>query len=247
MLYTVKQLSEIANVTIKTLHYYHRIGLLAPAEISAAGYRLYGMKELERLQQILFYRELDFPLKKIKKLLDSEPDRLAILTEQKRLLLARVERTERLLQTLNDSITAAAKGERMDQIAMFKGFKSEEEWRGALAEHNDHVMKTYGYDLKNQPINLQEMNESAHEAQQFLFGMRDALLMHAPCDDERVKDLLAEHLRFLNDHGHETTPTDFAALTRFFLKDDFHRGMLEGIETGLSYYLCLAAESYADR
>ncbi|GGB40658.1 hypothetical protein GCM10011409_17690 [Lentibacillus populi] len=66
MLYTVKEMAKFANVTIKTLHHYHKIGLLYPYKVSEAGYRLYGMKELERLQQILFYRELDFPLKEIK-------------------------------------------------------------------------------------------------------------------------------------------------------------------------------------
>jgi DNA-binding transcriptional MerR regulator len=58
MLYTV---NEVA--TVKTLHHYHKIGLLEPCDISDAGYRLYGNEELERLQQILFYRELDFSLK----------------------------------------------------------------------------------------------------------------------------------------------------------------------------------------
>lgn len=57
MLYTLKEVSELSGVTIKTLHHYHKIGLLAPCEISEAGYRLYGTKELERLQQILFYRK----------------------------------------------------------------------------------------------------------------------------------------------------------------------------------------------
>lgn len=86
MLYTVKELSDLAKVTVKTLHHYHRIGLLLPHSVSDAGYRLYGEEELERLQQILFYRELDFPLKQIKQLLDGEPERLSILSSQKQLL-----------------------------------------------------------------------------------------------------------------------------------------------------------------
>jgi DNA-binding transcriptional MerR regulator len=59
MLYTVKEVSDLSGVTIKTLHHYHKIGLLKPREISEAGYRLYGERELERLQEILFYRELE--------------------------------------------------------------------------------------------------------------------------------------------------------------------------------------------
>lgn len=67
-MYTVKEVSELSKVTIKTLHHYHKIGLLLPSRISDAGYRLYGMKELERLQEILFYRELEFSLDQIKEM-----------------------------------------------------------------------------------------------------------------------------------------------------------------------------------
>jgi len=66
MSYTVHEVAKLSGVTIKTLYNYHRIGLLMPERIAENGYRYYGDKELKRLQQILFYRELGFPLKKIK-------------------------------------------------------------------------------------------------------------------------------------------------------------------------------------
>lgn len=87
MLYSVKQTAEMANVTIKTLYHYHKIGLLYPCTVTETGYRLYGMEELERLQEILFYRELEFPLKDIKQMLDGDADRLAVLNEQKSFFL----------------------------------------------------------------------------------------------------------------------------------------------------------------
>lgn len=92
---------------------------------------MYGVKELERLQQILFYRELDFPLEKIKQLLEGE-SRLGILSDQKDLLLARKQRLDRLIQTLDESIESVVKGEVMDQSSMFKGFESEQKWKNAL-------------------------------------------------------------------------------------------------------------------
>ena len=73
-------------------HYTIKIGLLMPERIAENGYRYYGNKELERLQQILFYRELDFPLVKIKKAMQDEPSRLRCLCEQKTLLMARQQR-----------------------------------------------------------------------------------------------------------------------------------------------------------
>ncbi len=76
---TVKELADLANVTVKTLHHYHKIGLLIPNEISEAGYRYYGQAELERLQQILFFRELDFSLEDIARALSGNADRSRIL------------------------------------------------------------------------------------------------------------------------------------------------------------------------
>ncbi len=100
MLYTVKEVSTLSGVTVKALHHYHKIGLLMPAEISDAGYRLYGKRELERLQEILFYRELDIPLDKIKELLDGSQNRRTILSEQEELLEARMDRLDTVLDTI---------------------------------------------------------------------------------------------------------------------------------------------------
>lgn len=243
MLYTVKEMSEIASVTIKTLHHYDKIGLLPPDEVSEAGYRLYGRKALERLQEILFYRELDFPLKEIKAILDGQPDRVSILSDQKKQLEARSQRLERLVDTLDESIRQARKGELMDKKALFKGFENEEEWKAALADQNEHLKETYGYDLlKEKEIDVPKMNESALEAKHFMDEMAKSLVDGVKRNDEKVQQLIAKHIDFLNKHGHKTTAADLAKTTRFFLNDDFHRKMLEDQQTGLAYYLCLAAE-----
>ncbi|MFD2211276.1 MerR family transcriptional regulator [Virgibacillus halophilus] len=246
MLYTVKEMSQLANVTIKTLHHYHKIDLLLPYKVSEAGYRLYGIKELERLQEILFYRELDFPLKKIKEMLDGQPDRLSILSGQKKLILARKQRLEQLIQTLDESIMHTRKGEVMDKTALFKGFESEEEWKEALSEQYEYLNEKYGYDLHvEKPIDVQSMNESAMEAKRFMGGMAQSLKDGLRVDDKKVQQLIGQHLDFLNTHGHKTTAADFEKQTRFFLNDDFHLKMFESQQQGLSYYLCIAAETFA--
>ncbi|YCA42027.1 MerR family transcriptional regulator [Bacillus sp. JZ8] len=246
MLYTVKQISELTNVTIKTLYHYHKIGLLLPCKISEAGYRLYGIKELERLQQILFYRELDFPLKKIHQLLDGEPERLSILSDQRKLLLARMERIKRLVQTLDESIHFTMKGEIMDKSEMFKGFESEKEWAEAMTDQKEYLKEKYDYDLlKENQIDVQSMNEQALEAKHFMDSIANALKEGLKFNDEKVQDLIKQHIDFLNNQGHNTRAEDFAIQARFFLNDDFHRNMLESQQTGLSYYLCIAAETFA--
>ncbi|NEW08959.1 MerR family transcriptional regulator [Paenibacillus sp. SYP-B3998] len=245
MLYTVKDVAELAKVTIKTLYHYQKIGLLLPCKVSEAGYRLYGVAELERLQQILFYRELDFSLEEIKPLLEDGNNRGGILAAQKELLLVRKLRLELLIQTIDISMNCETKGEKMKPTDMFQGFQNEDEWKSALAEQDDYLKKTYNYDLiDSSPIEAKEMNESALEALHFMNGVADALRTGKKVNSAEVQTLIQTHIAFLNAHGHEVNRASFAAQTRFFLQDDFHCSMLESQQIGLAYYLCLAAESH---
>jgi DNA-binding transcriptional MerR regulator len=245
MLYTVKEIAELTGITVKTLHHYHKIGLLEPCEVSEAGYRLYGTKELEFLQQILFYRELDFSLKDIKVALENEPNRLSCLIEQQKLLNARRQRLDVLLKTLDESIILSKKGEIMEKSKMFQGL-NKEEWNEALAEQNEHLKDKYNYDmLKDKDFQASEMNEIAAEAQNFMGSVADALRNGWKASDERLQKLLEQHIAFLNEHGTKIDAKSFAMQSRFFLEDDFHRNMLESQQIGFSYYLCIAAEIYA--
>lgn len=241
---SVKEVSELAKVTVKTLHHYHKIGLLVPAEVTEAGYRLYGEGELERLQQILFYRELDFPLEQIKELLAGRTDRRTILKEQKELLLRKRRKLGTILETLEQSIAAAERGEPMDGREMFRGFDSEAAWVEALEEQNRHLKESYGVDLLDpERIDVPKLNEQAAEAADFMARMAEALKNGLKHDDEKVGQLIRRHLNFLERHGHPARIADFVEQTRFFQEDDFHRRVLEEKQTGLAYYLAAAAES----
>ena len=95
---TVNEVHKLTGVSIRTLRYYHRIGLLPPSDISPAGYRLYDDDALERLQLILLYRELQFPLKEIKRMLASHAcDRTRILAQQVELLEMKKAHLENLI------------------------------------------------------------------------------------------------------------------------------------------------------
>ncbi|QJD85956.1 MerR family transcriptional regulator [Cohnella herbarum] len=246
MLYTVKEVSELSNVTIKTLHYYHKIGLLIPSTVSDAGYRLYGSKELERLQEILFYKELEFPLDQIKEMMEHLSDRLSILSEQEELLLRRKQRLDIIVQTLRKSIAHIKGGETMDNQEMFKGFENEEDWKRALTDQNQYLQETYGMEaLEVAPTDVLELNEQAVEAMTFMNNMASSLREGIKHNDEKIGNWIGNHLEFMNGHGNPISANDFAAQTRFFLSDDFHLKMLEGQQTGLAYYLSAAAESFA--
>lgn len=246
MLYTVKEVSELTGVTVKALHHYHKIGLLLPCQIRDSGYRLYGTAELEQLQQILFYRELDFSLKDIKKAMENEPHRLECLTRQQKLLVDRKDRIDCLLKTIQNSIVHAKKGEAMNQSEMFQGL-NKEEWENALTEQNEYLKDKYSYDmLQDKELDIPKINEQAAEAQAFMNAMKEALLNGQKVTDTNLHKVIEDHLTFLNHNGTTIDHKSFVIQTKFFLGDDFHRSMLEDQQIGLSYYLYAAALAYEE-
>jgi len=127
-MFTVKQLSKLAGVTPRTLHHYDAIGLLKPSSIGDNGYRYYGEESLLQLQQILFYRELEMPLEDIKKIMGRRDfDVLAALESHKDALKKRIERTEHLLQTVDNTINDLKGKKKMNPKGLFEGFSEEEQ------------------------------------------------------------------------------------------------------------------------
>jgi DNA-binding transcriptional MerR regulator len=127
-MYTVKQLSQLAGVTPRTLHHYDAIGLLKPTRVGENGYRYYGEESLLRLQQILLYRELDLPLEDIRRIMGRRDfDVLGALQSHKDALQDQMARLNRLLATVEDTIQHL-KGEKpMSEKGLFAGFSEEEQ------------------------------------------------------------------------------------------------------------------------
>lgn len=130
---TVKQLSKLAGVTPRTLHHYDEIGLLKPSRVGQNGYRYYGEESILRLQQILFYRELGFPLEDIKKIMGRRDfDLMGALRSHKEALQKQVERLDRLIQTVDNTINHLKGQIIMSNKAYFEGFSEEEQERYAV-------------------------------------------------------------------------------------------------------------------
>jgi MerR family transcriptional regulator, thiopeptide resistance regulator len=138
--YTVKQLADLAGVSIRTLHYYDEIGLLKPASYGENGYRYYDEPDVLRLQQILFFRELDFSLDDIKDILDRpEFDVLRTLEGHRQALEQKVTRLNRLINTVDNTISHL-KGElEMSQKGLFEGFTEEKQ-----KEYEQQARHRYG-------------------------------------------------------------------------------------------------------
>ena len=134
---TVKEVSDLTGISVRTLHYYDEIGLLKPTGKSEAGYRLYDDKALEALQQVLFFREFDIPLKKIKAIMANPTlDRNQILEMQKKMLTAKKERMERLIASIDDIL----KGENKMDFAVFSKTEIEEMFQ-TMMEHMPENMR----------------------------------------------------------------------------------------------------------
>ncbi len=134
---TVKEISDLTGISVRTLHYYDEIGLLKPTEKSDTGYRLYDDKALETLQQILFFREFDISLKEIKAVLDNPAlERNQILQVQRKMLVTKKERMERLIASIDDIL----KGENKMDFTIFTKTEVEEMFQTML-EHMPENMR----------------------------------------------------------------------------------------------------------
>lgn len=141
---TVKEISELTGISVRTLHYYDEIGLLKPSDKSGAGYRLYDDKALETLQQILFFREFDIPLKEIKAVMDNPAlDRNQILQMQRGMLETKKEHIERLISSIDDIL----RGENKMDFEVFNREDIEQLYQSIMTnlpeEQRQGFMETY--------------------------------------------------------------------------------------------------------
>jgi DNA-binding transcriptional MerR regulator len=135
---TVGEVSELAGVTVRALHHYDEIGLLSPRERTEAGYRLYSREDLERLQEVLVWRQLGFSLLEIKALLD-EPgyDRGSALVRQRELVQHDLERLSATAKALDEAIAARRSGARQKVEKMFEALDN--------SQYEDEVRKRWGH------------------------------------------------------------------------------------------------------
>lgn len=164
MEYTIQKLATLAGVSTRTLRYYDELGLLKPTRINSAGYRIYGQAEVDRLQQILFYRELGVGLEKIKEILDA-PDFNVLIALKEHLinLNSKREQLNILITTVEKTIAAKEGRIVMSDQEKFEGFKQR------LIEENEQkygkeIRERYGEDAVNRSNQqLKNMTEETYQ------------------------------------------------------------------------------------
>lgn len=203
MEYSIQQLARLSGVTTRTLRWYDKIGLLKPSRVAESGYRYYGSEQVDRLQDILYYRALGVELARIRECLDDPSfDRLAALQSHLTALEARRTELEELIRSVQDTIRAEERNESMRDEEKFAAFKKQ-----AIEENEQaygaEVRAKYGDDQADQAnaafMNLsreeyREWNELGQKLQQRL---EDAVRAGAAPESEEGKEIAALHRRWL--------------------------------------------------
>lgn len=166
MEYTVQKLSKLAGISARTLRYYDEIGILKPARINSSGYRIYSQKEIDRLQQILFYKELGVDLESIKSMLLS-PDfsNINALKEHREKLLAKRKQLDILIANVNKTLASSEGRIIMSDKEKFEGFKQK------MIDENEkkygnEIRSKYGNDIVNKS-NKKFQNMSKEQYEEF--------------------------------------------------------------------------------
>ncbi len=199
MSYTVNQLAQLAHISVRTLHYYDEIGLLEPSSVMKNGYRSYEEKELIRLQQILFFRELEFTLEDIKRMLN-RPNFSVVeaLRDQKKLMQLKQNRLTNLVKTIDKTIRTMTKNQKMNDEEMYDAFKDED-----VKQYQEEVRERWGNteaykqsQAKVSKMTKKEMDKLKEDGKKFTEELAKA--MDKPIDSKEVQALIQKHYDGVN-------------------------------------------------
>ena len=209
---TVHEVSKLAGISVRTLHHYDAIGLLSPTKITEAGYRLYDDDALERLQCILIFKELEFPLKDIKAILDSPNfERNKALEQQIQLLTMKKEHLENLID-LARGIQAIGVKKLMD----FEAFDTKK-----IDEYAKQAKESYGTTPAYKEFEEKSKGRSKEQEKAISVGMMNLfadfgkLLSLAPSDDV-VQAKVAELRAYITEHFYNCTPEILNSLGQMY-------------------------------
>jgi DNA-binding transcriptional MerR regulator len=248
--HTVGEVARMTGVTVRTLHHYDEIGLLSPSARTAAGYRRYAAPDLDRLQHILAYRALGFPLDRIAALLDDpDADMLSHLRRQHQLLSERNDHTQRMLTALERMMEAHQMGYQLtpeERFEVWGDFNPEEHeaeaerrWGDSDAFRQSQARaKRY---TKDDWLAIKQ--ESEETSQRLVAAMRAGI----PATSPEVMDLAEEHRRHISRWFYDCSYEIHRGLGQMYVDDPRFTATYEGIAPGLAVYLRDAIVANADR
>ncbi len=242
MEYTIQKLAGLAKISTRTLRYYDEIGLLKPLRTSSSGYRIYGEKEIARLQQILFYRELGLPLEKIGEIVTSDSfDEGKALQEHRRNLEERKKQIEELLINVERSIEDFEGRTKMKDKQRFEGFKKN------LVDENDRkygaeVREKYGDEVfEKSNAKVMGMTEADYEKAQKLASDIISTLHSAMEGGDPSSELAQKaaslHKEWLTMYWDKYSPEAHAGLAQMYVDDERFKAYYDNEKPGTAEFL----------
>ena len=248
MRWTVGKTAKLSGVTVRTLHHYDAIGLLRPSGRSESGYRFYEDGDLERLRQILFYRELAFPLDEIAMLLDRNGDPEAHLRRQHEVIRERIARLEALAAAVNVELEARRMGIALtaeERFEVFGEFKPElyvdevrERW-GSTDAYRESARRTARYSKADWLVITSEMNTIEQ-------GVADLLVRGEPASSVAAMTLADTHRRHICRWFYDCDIVMHRCLADMYVADDRFAAHYNAISPGLAQFVHDAIQANAN-
>ncbi|QDA26287.1 MerR family transcriptional regulator [Paenibacillus polymyxa] len=241
MAYTVKEVSNLSGISVRTLHYYDEIGLLKPHHTGNNGYRYYEQEQLLRLQQIMVYRELDLPLSEIGNVLEQTKEQKAeVLQVHRANIEAKVFRLHTLLQTIDETV-AHLKGEQtMEPGQMYQGFNPEKQemYERDLTERYGSQVEEKVQESKTATTNWSKEDylDSQAEADQIHRELAEAMNKGLKHNSAEVQALIRRHLQWVS-RFYTPTAEIYSGLGDLYVEHEDFSKMYEGYHSGLAEYL----------
>ncbi|WP_066291118.1 MerR family transcriptional regulator [Bacillus sp. FJAT-29937] len=249
MEYTVQGLAKLAGVSTRTLRYYDEIGILKPARMNSSGYRIYGKSEVDRLQQILFYRELDVSLDDIKNIITSPGfDGAHALLEHREKLLEKRKQLDALIANVEKTIEQTEGRIQMTDKEKFNGFKKK------MIEDNEkkygkEIREMYGNDTIDQSnAKLMNMTEEDYEKVTSLANEVTATLAAAFVTGDPAGELAQKaadlHKQWLFYYWKEYSKEAHAGLAQMYVDDERFTAYYDKVQPGTAEFLRDAIHIY---
>ena len=242
MEYTVQKLASLTGISTRTLRYYDEIGILKPARINSSGYRIYGQAEVDRLQQILFYRELEVSLDRIKEIItDPAFDGAAALKEHRKKLLEKKKQLEVLIANLDKTIASAEGRMEMSTEEKFDGFKKR------IIEENEkkfgeEIRQKYGDDRVDQSnakvmsMTQEQHNEVTALAENITVTLAEAFKTGDP-GGELAQKAAELHKQWLSYYWTKYSKEAHAGLAQMYVDDERFTAYYDKEQPGTAKFL----------
>ncbi|MGP4078766.1 MerR family transcriptional regulator [Pseudalkalibacillus sp. R45] len=243
----VKEVADLVGISVRTLHHYDEIGLLKPEKTSQSGYRLYSDDNLATLQQILFFKELSFPLKKIKEIINSPSfDQKEALELHRKMLVEKRNRIDTMISTIDKTIEHTKGAISMTNKEKFEGFDfSKNPYEKEARERwGDEAVDKSNAKLGNMTEEEQKaLGEKTNAIYRNLADLRDT-----PPESDEAQAAIKEWYVFLNrNFGHHYSLDAFKGLGQMYVDDERFTKNIDQFGDGLAQFMCDAMAVYADK